>query len=236
MQLFGQISLLQTLWNTPSFGVGNASGPSMTFPELALQEKGVSFPADSGSVTIEGFLLTVSMDGVKFTGPYTPNAIMAEMTFFLAGLVWNEMAEIRSGMKSADALPVAKGFHPLCDWCEFNANCPRFEGVTAPQMELELERLDFLKQEKSLAENRVRQAEAICKTLFSAVSPNGDWVSAKTRRFRVASCGGKRTLDTDKLQSELVRKLGTQEAESLLSRVYRTGEPYERLLVSPISP
>ena len=235
MQLFGQIGMLHALWNTPSFSVANTPGQCVTFPELVLREKAISFPAANKGVVIEGYILTVSMDEVKLTGPYTPNVIMAEMAFFLAGLIWASVAEIRSGAKSAADLSIAKGFHPLCDWCEFNTDCPRFEGVTAPQMELELERLDFLKQEKNLAANRVKQAEAICKTLFTAISPNGDWVSAQTRRFRVATCDGKRTLDADRLREELIRRLGDKEAEAVLARAYSTGAPFERLLISPIN-
>ena len=129
----------------------------------------------------------------------------------------------------------AKGWHPLCDSCEWNEDCPRFDGLTAPELEQELLALQTLKNEKDAAIARVRNAEEKMKRLFQGISPGKDWVNAVTRRFRVVTCDGRKTLDKDRLLAAMAIHLPIAEAEAVIQAGYKTGDPFERLHVSPIN-
>ena len=142
---------------------------------------------------------------------------------------------VRNGEKNLNDLPVAQGFHPLCAWCDYNVDCPRFAGTAALELESELLELERLKEAKDAACTRVQEAESHLKTLFRRISPQGDWVSAHTRRFRSALCEGRKTLDRERLATALTTCMAEDEAEALITAGYKTGEPYERLYVGNIN-
>ncbi len=233
VQVSGQAGLLETLWNKPCFMV--YPGPLRTFPELVRKNCNIALPEQPESVVIEGSILMVSMSGVKVFGPYKPNAIMTDMAFSLAGRIWNAMAAIRAGTQTADALPIAKGFHPLCDYCEWNGDCPKFTGMSAPEMERDLLDLCRLKDEKDVAVARVQEMEEHLKRAFRGIGSGRDWASAVTRRFRVGTCEGRKTLDRERLLSALANCMTEDEAEAIIQAGYKTGEPYDRLYVSPVN-
>ncbi len=160
---------------------------------------------------------------------------MLDVCLGLAENVWKNAELVRAGKLDLNRVSTAKGWHPLCDYCEWNADCPRFGGLTAPELEQELVALQALRDEKDAATARVREAEEKMKWLFQGVSPGQDWVNAVTQRFRVGTCDGRRTLDKDKLLAAMATRLPIAEAEAVIQAGYKTGEPFERLYVSPIN-
>lgn len=233
VQLSGQIGLLSLLWNQPCFMV--QPGPLHTFLDLVRHTYNFALPEQAEKVAIEGAILMLSMSQVKALGPYTPNAIMLDVCLNLAERVWESAEQVRNGKLDLHQVPTAKGWHPLCDYCEWNADCPRFDGLTVPELEQELLALQALKAERDAAALRVQEAEEKMKRVFQATSPEGDWINAVTQRFRVGSCDGRRTLDKEKLLTALSMRLPVDEAQAVIRAGYKTGEPYERLYVGDIT-
>lgn len=233
VQISGQIGMLKALWNRPGFMV--QPGPLRTFPELVRHACNIALPEQSEKVVIDGAILMLSMNDARVFGPYSPNKIMLDVCLGLAENIWKNAERVRSGKLDLNRISTAKGWHPLCDYCEWNSGCPRFDGLTAPELEQELLALQALKEEKDAATARVQKAEEKMKRLFQGISPGQDWITAVTQRFRVGTCDGRKTLDKDKLLAALASRLPIAEAEAVIQAGYKTGEPYDRLHVSPIN-
>lgn len=233
VQLSGQIGMLKALWNRPGFMV--QPGPLRTFPELVRHACNIALPEQPEKVVIGGAILMLSMNDVRVFGPYSPNKIMLDVCLGLAENIWKNAEQVRSGKLDLNRVSTAKGWHPLCDYCEWNADCPRFDGLTAPELEQELLALQALKDEKDAAAARVQKAEEKMKRLFQGISPGQDWINAVTQRFRVGTCDGRRTLDKDRLLAAMATRLPIAEAEEMIQAGYKTGGPFERLYVSPIN-
>lgn len=233
VQLSGQIGMLKAFWNRSAFII--QPGPLRTFPELVRHACNIALPEQAENVVIDGAILMLSMNDVRVFGPYTPNKIMLDVCLGLAESVWKSVELVRGGKLDLNQVGTAKGWHPLCDYCEWNADCPRFTGLTAPELEQELLALQTLKNEKDAAIALVQQAEEKMKQLFQGLSPGMDWVNAVTRRFRVGTCDGRKTLDKNRLLAAIATRLPIAEAEAVIQAGYKIGEPYERLHVSPIN-
>lgn len=233
VQLAGQIGLLAALWNQPCFMV--QPGPLRTFPDLIRHVCNIALPEQGENVTIEGAILMLSMNDVKVFGPYTPNKIMLDVCLNLAESIWQNAEQVRDGKIDLNQISTAKGWHPLCDCCEWNADCPRFDGLTAPEMEQDLLELQSLKNARDTAAIRIREMEDKMKQIFWRIGAGRDWISAVTHRFRVGICEGRKTLDKDRLLAALASYLSTDESEAVMQAGYKTGEPYERLYVSPVN-
>jgi hypothetical protein len=230
-QLFGQLGLLDSCRDTPCFSLHG--GEAMSFPALVQKELNLSL-APKEKTSISGMILHVSMNGAKAFGPYAPNDIMRQVCLNLAQDIWRGMERIRAGKAALNDVGTAAGWHPLCEYCEWNADCPRFTGVCAPDMEEELLDLQDLKVEKEILCRRIRDMEKKLKKTFQGVSADADWVTAVTQRFRVGSCEGRKTLDKDRLLSALAVHLPAELAASVVSAGYKTGQPSERLFINPI--
>lgn len=233
VQLSGQIGLLKALWNQPCFMV--QPGPLRTFPDLIRHVCNIALPEQAEHVAIEGAILMLSMNDVKVFGPYTPNKIMLDVCLSLAESIWQNAEQVRNGKLNLNQIPTTKGWHPLCDSCEWNADCPRFDGLTAPEMEQDLLALQSLKDARDTAAIRIREMEDKMKQIFWRISAGRDWISAVTHRFQVGICEGRKTLDKDRLLTALAPYLSVDESEAVMQAGYKTGEPYERLYVSPIN-
>ena len=233
VQLSGQIGMLRALWNRPSFMI--QPGPLRTFPELLRHTWNIALPEQPENVAIDGAILMLSMNDARVFGPYTPNKIMLDVCLGLAESIWKNARQVRGGKLDLNQVATAKGWHPLCDYCEWNADCPRFDGLTAPELEKELLALQALKDKKEAAVLRVQEAEEKMKRLFQGLSPGQDWVNAITQRFRVGTCDGRRNLDKDRLLASLSMRLPADDAEAVIRAGYKTGEPYERLYLGKIN-
>ena len=118
---------------------------------------------------------------------------------------------------------------------DYNAACPRFMGVEELGLENELLDLERLKQQKDSLQSWINNIELRLKNAFKAISPEGQWVSAQSMRFKVATCDGRRTLDKDLLLHQLGNSHSIDTAEMIVQSSYKTSSPYERLYVSPIN-
>ena len=233
MQLYGQLGLLQSCWGKPCFSLNN--GKPQTFLELVKSTLGISLPARAEQVHLEGSILAVSMNTAVEFGPYEPNAIMLDSCLSLGKQIWSYKAQIESGQATLDDVPTAKGHHPLCDYCDVNAACPRFEGTSVAEIEDDLAFLQSLKEEKDRICKTIQQEEEKLKHLCKASLPGGGWLSALSLRMRLSACEGKRTLDKELLLSELEKHLDADIALEVLEASYKISAGYDRLSVSPIN-
>ena len=86
-----------------------------------------------------------------------------------------------------------------------------------------------------LSANEIREMEDKMKQIFRGIGTRRDWISAVTHRFRVGICEGRKTLDKDRLFTALALYLSADESEAVIQAGYKTGEPYDRLYVSPVN-
>ena len=237
-QLHGQLALLREAWNKPCF-LHDGSGRYVTFPKLVDRRFGVSMPDNPEDVDIEGWVVSLAMSDIKVFGAYEPNTFMLGSCLQTAESIWNDVQAIREGTMTLDDVKYHKGFHPLCDWCDFNADCPKFrpmETWNVPEVSQELERLAALKSEANALKAQIKEAERRITQTYDALNPNGAWITTGDQRFRATIQPGRQTIDRDALTNELLYLLEGDEERvaSVLRNVTRTGESYERLWVSPI--
>ena len=238
-QVYGQVGLLRALWNQSAFGVhgepGKAECSGSTFPDICRERLGAEMPADASLVDIEAWVLCLSMSEAQAFGPYLPDKSMLSLCLQTAVELWALTDEVRSNGGDIFDVPTAKGFHALCPWCEFNADCPKFEGVEQPQWRPDLEKLATLKSELDRLDVEISAIEDGLKTAYRLSDVSGNWINADNQRFRVSSQSGRRTLNRDQLRWELAAIMGKDKAEALLARCESEGKPIERLMVSKIN-
>ena len=100
---------------------------------------------------------------------------------------------------------------------------------------LNLNQIPTTKDARDTAATRIREMEDKMKQIFRGIGTGRDWISAVTHRFRVGICEGRKTLDKDRLLTALAPYLSADESEAVIQAGYKTGEPYERLYVSPVN-
>lgn len=238
-QVYGQVGLLRALWDQPAFGVhgepGTAECSGLTFPDICRERLGIDMPADASLVDIEAWVLCLSMSEARAFGPYLPDKSMLGLCLQTAVDLWTLTDDVRSNGGDIFDVPTAKGFHALCPWCEFNADCPKFEGVDQPQWRPDLEKLATLKGELDRLDVEISAIEDGLKTAYRLSDVSGNWINADNLRFRVSSQSGRRTLNREQLRWELAAIMGEDKAEALLARCESEGKPFERLMVSKIN-
>jgi hypothetical protein len=232
MQIFGQLGFLAFGWPYPRFSLYDG-GECFSFPHLVQNELNLTLPPLE-QTSITGTILYVSMNEAKPFGPYAPNGIMLDACLNLAKTIWEGTKHVQNGMSLND-LDTAVGWHPLCDYCDWNADCSRFSGINAADMEPDLSLLTELKAERERLAERIKEEEKRLKASFQNLSPQGDWINAVTQRFRVGTSEGRKTLDKERLLSALTAHLPAEIAESVLSAGYKTGQPSERLFINTIN-
>lgn len=197
-QLYAQLGFLKALWNTPSFNLKNAEGVliyhDLTFPELVKKAFGVIMPQDVNSVDIEGWIVSVAPDDARLYGPYAPHDDTLKVCLQVAEQAWGAVTGIRSGVMSIEDVPHDKGFHPLCDWCDYNASCPKFQGQALEEYTDILEQRSSIKEQISALEEDCREMDDELKAVYrrlvaSGQVKQGEWVIAGKRRFRVIIVG-----------------------------------------------
>lgn len=193
-QLYAQIGLLKALWNKPAFNLKNADGVLMhhdlTFPEMAGRVFGVTMPENAGAVDIEGWVVSVAPDDARLYGPYAPHDDTIKVCLNIAEQIWTAVTAIRAGTMSIDDVPYNEGFHPLCDWCDHNGSCPKFQGQAIIQFaDLLLRRASVKERIQMLKEDNDELDEALKAAYHRLVSTGrvrrGDWVISGDMRFRV---------------------------------------------------
>ncbi len=235
-QLYGQLGLLRALWDHPAFSVGDHSA-SYSFPELAKRHLGINLPNSSGSVSIRGFVLTVSPQAARAFGPYEPNDAVLTAMLRAGAVIWRHIAAIRSDQAALEDVPHCSGFQPTCTYCAHNRDCPKFQGENHPELEQELTILAHLKASRSNLEAEIKEREAQLKALAALMGRPGQWINGRTHRFRISSQAGKVTLDQNVLKAGLEQGEGMDEKKlsALLASAQKVGRSFERLQISAIN-
>lgn len=253
IQLYGQLGLLQAVWNQPCFSLKDEYGrPVFTrqsFPQAAKALFGIELPSDAGQIAIEGWVLSVSMSDAKAFGPYLPNRSMLDVCLDTARSLWTTLQGVQDGRLALDDVSICNGFHPLCDWCETNADCPKFRPMSIDGQAVELPseyasdlaRLEVLKGQKLALEGDIEELEERIRSAFEHFSAHQDagqfsWLTSEDYRFRVMSMPGRKSIDQALLLAELLALTDDEDtAKDILARVQKIGQPYERLTIGRIN-
>ena len=180
------------------------------------------------------------MKEVKAFSPYGFNQAMLDTALDHATQLWDELTALRTGRLTLAQVSCAQGFYPLCSYCEYNGDCPKFpQGVQMPQWEPALQKLTALKGQRTALDFEIKEMEAVLKLVHRQAGTR-DWVDTGNYRFRMSVAAGRTTLDKDALQEELTEifraeHLGGIDVDALLARCERIGAPFEKLSISPIN-
>ncbi|OXS27761.1 MAG: hypothetical protein BCS36_13190 [Desulfovibrio sp. MES5] len=244
LQLHGQIGLLTKAWSKPVFSLRAEDGTllheKMTFPQLCRAQLGLQLPKHADAASLEAWLLYLSMKDVTTFGPYIFNQPMLNTALDHATQLWGELTEFRTGQLTLAQVNCAQGFYPICSYCEYNGDCPKFpQGVQMPQWEPALEKLAALKEQRTALDSEIKEMETVLKLVHRQAGTR-DWVDTGNYRFRMSVTAGRTTLDKDALREELTEifhaeHLGDIDVNALLARCERTGSPFEKLSISPIN-
>jgi len=238
-QVYGQVGLLRALWHQPAFGVhgeeDRQGSAGLTFPQICLEKFGIEMPVHPSEVDIEAWVLCLSMSDAKAFGPYLPDDTMLSLCLKTAEGLWHNVDELKKNDEDFDNLSTAQGFHPLCSWCEFNADCPKFDGLDQPQWGNALDQLKDLKARQDQLDAEISEVEEGLKTAYALSDAYGSWISAGNQRFRVSTQAGRRTLNKDQLRLELSKVLGEDDADALITRCESEGKSFDRLNISKIN-
>jgi hypothetical protein len=237
-QLYGQLGLLSKFWDKPVFKA-NGIDIAYAFPELAKNALGLDLPAIPGKDSISGFVLTVSPNNAKAFGPYRPDSSVLSLLMAKASEIWSAILAIKANNFSLDTLGFHSGFSPLCDYCSFNRDCPKFAGVDNcdTDLESELAILADLKAKKTALELEVKDREDSLKKIASRIGQLGQWITAENYRFRVATQAGRTTFDPSVIKSSLASFPGIDPTviDALMDSAQKVGKPFERLYLSPVN-
>ena len=240
-QAYGQISMLNRYWNTPSFNLRNAEGnplfSGLTFPQVIKALWGVAFPEDPEQVDMEAWVLALSMTDATAFGPYLPNESILTACLSSARDIWQIQEQVQRRELDVDGLPTPSGFHPLCSCCEASSGCPKFAGASHPELEPSLDELALWKDERSALDEKIREREGMMKEWYAHADIQAQWIEAGATRFRVTQNPGRRTLDRDSLAGELVELfhvggMDDVDVPALIARHEKIGAPSARLFIN----
>ena len=244
-QVYGQIGLLTRYWEEPVFSVKDDSGQyrfqDLTFSEIAHHLWGLDLPIEWENVDIEAWVLCLSMTDAKVFGPYVSDAGMMDVVLKKAGEFWSTIQQIKDGTLDASTLKTTNGFNPLCEYCLWNADCPKFKGNVHPELVSDLEELETWKSERAILEEKIREKESAMKNWYANISGTQDgWVQTGDYRFKASEIPGSRTLDKDSLAGELVELfhdggMDDVDVPALIARHEKVSAPSTRLFINKTS-
>lgn len=153
-QLMGQVALLEELWDAPAFTLRREDGTiayeNLSFPELCQRELGFTLPNAPEKVSIEGWLLCLSMRNARACGPYLAHRDELEELRQQAMDFWGSLCAVRKGTAGLNAIPHAQGVYPLCACCAHAAGCPKFpQAAVQPHWEPALDKLGSLRERRA---------------------------------------------------------------------------------------
>ena len=237
-QLYGQVGLIKSCWADPCFSIPETDVSEATFPEAMRIMFGVELPDSPNVVDIEAWVLSISMSKAKPFGPYRPDEGMLETCLQTAVAIWRIAEDVRSGNLELNDINYCRGFHPLCDWCDVNSDCPKFQAVSISSDSvcgLELEELAMLKERKADLEGCIADAEERIRQTYSLIGVQ-DWISTGDHRFRVTTVAGRKTLDRAQVMDKLISLIGDDlRAQAVLKQCEKTGKAHDRLYVGRIN-
>ena len=232
MQIGGQTALLKTYWNLPVFNLVQDTGEVLyhkTFPEICNGCLGVSLP-NASACDIQGWVLCLSMCDAKAFGPFLPEDTDVARCLDMASEFWETVNALRENRLNLNAVQTAQGLAPLCPSCFWKEDCPRFKGSSHPEWEATLAQLMELKAQKKSLEEEIGELESRLKVAYQlSHTVRGEWINTGNHTFRVTPQNGRVTLDRKRLAEELNTLLGEQNAQTLMAKCEKQGEPFERL-------
>ena len=133
-----------------------------------------------------------------------------------------EKQQTESGRHSDNA-----GTCPSCSW---RKDCPHFKSSSHPEWEDTLVQFIKLKKQKKSIEEENGELESRLKVAYQlSHTVRGEWINTGNHTFRVIPQNGRVTVDRKRLAEELNTLLGEQNAQTLMARCEKQGEPFERL-------
>ena len=101
---------------------------------------------------MEAWLLYLSMKDGKAFGPYMHNDFLMQEVYAFAQDFRGDMQKYAHGNH---VLQPARGFYPLCDFCPYDKDCPKFsKSIYQPEFENVLQELSLLKTQRKEAEEK----------------------------------------------------------------------------------
>ena len=243
-QLHGQAGLLALMWNEPVFSLRDECGmilhTNLTMPELCRAHFGLRLPSDSGQMDIEAWVLCLSMSDAKAFGPYLPNDAMRELCLNTAETLWQNKQAVEAGQLNVNGMAHASGFHALCAYCDWNADCPKFHDAEyQPEWQGDVQRLTSLKEARDALDAEIEALEAGLKDAYALTSMAGDWINTGSHRFKASQHPGRRTLNRTALYAELEEVFHFEgldiDVEALLTRCEKEGQPFSRLTINSVN-
>lgn len=210
-QLMGQVALLEELWEAPAFTLRREDGAiahaDLSFPELCQRELEVNIPDAPEKVSVEGWLLCLSMRNARACGPYLPDADALEVFSQQAQEYWASLCAVREGRVALNEVSHAQGFYPLCVCCAHAAGCPKFpQASVQPHGGPALDKLGSLRERCAELDAEIREVEDALRLAHRRTCPedgSGDWIRVGNYRFRVSRTHARHTLDRETLRDEL---------------------------------
>ena len=243
MQVYGQVGLLCRHWDGPDFSLKDEHGEfqfgGMTFPEAVQHLWGIDFPDDVTFVDIEAWVLCLSMTDAKVFGPYKADEDMLNLALDAGADLWRKTSQIQDGTLDISAVQPALGFKGICESCEWNPDCPKFDGEEHPELESELDDLAEWKREKATLEAKIKAREAAMKSWYERANLKGNWITAGKHRFKASEIPGRRKLDKDTLEADLAEIFRLEDIEgidvaTIIERNEEVGEPSARLYFNTV--
>ena len=241
MQVYGQVGLLERHWTKPDFNYTDDKGvcrfENLTFPEAGQKLWGIDLPEDVTSVDIEAWVLCLSMTEAKVFGPYKPDQDILDMGLDAGVELWEITEQLKAGAVDSATIPTSTGFHPLCEFCNWKTDCPKFRGELHPELEQELNELSQWRQKKASLELKIKERESAMKRWYELANLHGSWVQAGHQRFKSSEIPGRKKLDKYGLEEELTAIFKMEGIEgidvsALIERHEEVGEPSTRLYFS----
>lgn len=199
-QVFGQIGLMHRFFNEPVFSIRDEDGryivENQSLEAIATQRLGEGYLVNGRLPVnaVKGTLLSMSGKSAEAFGPYTPNSFMTDAILSKAVFIWKTARKVAAGSKPLDDVEHKYGFHPLCDFCEHNYNCPKFTDATRATSEVvgDVFTLKQLQEQSKELEKQIKAVKKHLGEVYDGLDLNGsDYIDAGKHRFRHAQCSRK---------------------------------------------
>ena len=243
LQVYGQVGLLHRHWDGPDFSLTDEEGTfqfgGLTFPEVAQALWGIDLPDDASQVDIEAWVLCLSMTDAKVFGPYRADMDMLDLALDAGANLWRKTSSIKDGTLDISTVQPALGFKGICESCDWSQDCPKFAGEEHPDLVPELDELAEWKREKATLEAKIKARESAMKNWYERADLKGSWITAGNHRFKAAEMPGRRKLDKDALEADLLEIFLLEGVEGIdvaavIERNEEVGSPSTRLYFSSV--
>lgn len=240
-QLYGQIGLLHRYYSQPVFSVKNDEGQfvadNIDLPAVA-SIFGVNLPENGyPAASIDGYVLSMSSNDVKVFGPYHPSEVMTDIVTRKGVAIWEAAEKVKDDALCINELEYANGFNPLCDFCAYNEDCPKFtDSEVSTEFASALYQYAELKALMSAHETNLEQVKGQLSAAYSGRGLNGqDWINAGIGRFRLAE-NTRKSFDQDTLRQKLTEMGFSEDEVNELIEDCTKESAFNVLRVSKINP